>query len=140
MPVPSRWMIRAALVYLCLGFGVGAVLLAAKGGGGAGGWSALRPLHIEWLLVGWIAQLTMGVAYWIFPRVLTRRDVTETSAPVWSAFVTLNAGVWLAGLGAIEPRTATGLLFVAGRLLEVVAAAIFVAAMWRRVRPGLAQM
>ena len=140
MPVPSRWMIRAALVHLLLGFSAGALLLAAKGVGGAPALWSLRPLHVEWLLVGWTAQLTMGVAYWIFPRVALRRDVSGSAAPVWFTFAALNAGVWLAALGAIEPRALNGAVVLGGRLLEVAAAAAFVAAMWRRVRPGLAQM
>ena len=133
-------MIRTALVHLLLGFTAGAALLAAKGVGGAPALWALRPLHVEWLLVGWTAQLTMGVAYWIFPRVALRRDVTGSSAPVWFTFAALNTGLWLAGLGAVEPRAFNGWAALAGRLLEVGAAAAFVVAMWRRVRPGLAQM
>ena len=140
MPPPSRWLIRAALAYLMLGFTAGAALLAAKGVGGSSALWALRPLHVEWLLVGWTAQLTMGVAYWIFPRVALRRDAGRSPAPVWFTFAALNAGVWLAGLGAVEPRALDGWLALGGRLLEVAAAIAFVAAMWRRVRPGLAQM
>ena len=140
MPLASRWMIRTALVHLLLGFTAGAALLAAKGVGGAPALWALRPLHVEWLLVGWTAQLTMGVAYWIFPRVALRRDVTGSAAPVWFTFAALNAGLWLAGLGAIEPRVLNGAVVLGGRLLEVAAAGAFVTAMWRRVRPGLAQM
>jgi hypothetical protein len=133
-------MIRFALVHLLLGFTAGAVLLAAKGVGGTPTLWALRPLHVEWLLVGWTAQLTMGVAYWIFPRVALRRDVTGSAGPVWFTFIALNAGVWLAGLGAMEPRALDGAVALGGRLLEAGAAAAFVTAMWRRVRPGLAQM
>ncbi len=140
MPAASRWMIRSALAYLVLGFTAGAWLLALKGGAAISAWWFLRPLHVEWLLVGWVAQLTMGVAYWIFPRVRLRRDVTGGGAPVWTAFVALNAGLWLAGLGAIEPRVAAGSVVLAGRMLEVGAAVAFVTAMWPRVRPGLAQM
>lgn len=140
MPAPSRWAIRAALVYLLLGFTAGAVLLAVKGVGGRAPWQILHPLHIEWLLVGWTAQLTMGVAYWIFPRISLRRDVSGSAAPVWVAFAALNIGIWLAGVGAIEPRPLGGGVALLGRLLEVAAAVVFVRAMWQRVRPGLAQM
>lgn len=140
MPPASRWAIRAAMVYLLLGFTAGAVLLLAKGWGAFTPWAGVRALHIEWLLVGWTAQLTMGVAYWIFPRVSLRRDVSGSGRDVWVAFAALNAGVWLAGLGAADPRALAGGVALAGRVLEVAAAGLFVRAMWQRVRPGLAQM
>ncbi len=140
MPAPSRWAIRAALVYLLLGFTAGAVLLAAKGGLGSVPWRVLHPLHIEWLLVGWTAQLTMGVAYWIFPRVSLRRDVSGSPRMVWLAFAMLNVGIWLAGIGAIAPRPLEGTVTLLGRLCEVSAAVVFARVMWPRVRPGLAQM
>ncbi len=140
MPAPSRWAIRAALLYLLLGFTAGAALLAAKGGGGSVPWRMLYPLHTEWLLVGWTAQLTMGVAYWIFPRVSLRRDVSGSTAPVWLAFAMLNVGIWLVGIGAIEPRALDGAVALLGRLNEVAAAVVFARVMWPRVRPGLAQL
>jgi hypothetical protein len=40
----------------------------------------------------------------------------------------------------MEPRVLNGAVVLGGRLLEVAAAAAFVVAMWRRIRPGLAQM
>lgn len=68
MPRLSQWLIRTALIYLLLGFTLGALLLTHKGIPlHPALWSWL-PTHIEFLLMGWIAQLTMGVAFWILPR------------------------------------------------------------------------
>ncbi|RMF57124.1 MAG: hypothetical protein D6746_11550, partial [Bacteroidetes bacterium] len=82
-------MCRCAVVYLVAGTGVGGLLLVDKAlGTGADLWW-LRPLHIEWLAVGWMAQLAMGVAFWIFPR----RGAPPRQAWMRLAFVLLNAGL-----------------------------------------------
>ena len=68
MPQLSRWTVRAAYFNLLLGFTLGALILANKGmflHPAIWGW---LPAHIELLLVGWIVQLVMGVAFWIAPR------------------------------------------------------------------------
>jgi len=48
--------------------------------------------HVEFLLIGWTVQLTMGVAFWILPRFEggTSRGAVGYA---WLAFVLLNAGV-----------------------------------------------
>lgn len=133
MPRVSVWFVRASLCHLVAGFALGALMLASKGVAviPAGIW-ALRAVHIEMLLVGWMIQLVMGVAVWIFPRMGLRRAPQRSAATAWLAFALLNSGVLLASLG--------GTLFVAGRLLEVAAAASFVAHLWGRVTPGLSEI
>jgi hypothetical protein len=130
MPRLSQWYIRASFIYLLLGFTFGALLLAHKGQPlHPALWSWL-PAHIEWLLFGWVVQLTLGVAFWIMPRfwVEPRRGNT-TGAYV--AFVLLNAGIWLAALGPVLrlPPWALG----TGRLLEVAAVLAFALAVWPRI-------
>ena len=130
MPRISRWFLRAALLYLALGFTLGAVLLWNKGLPIAASIPRLLPAHMEFLLVGWTIQLVMGVALWIFPRFgagpAARRDEFG-----WAAFVLLNAGVLLVAMGAALP----------GRTLEVLAAATFGFHIWTRVRAsGLSPM
>lgn len=138
MPRVSVWFVRAALVHLALGFTAGAVLLAGKGVPLVPGIAPrLRPAHMEFLLVGWTIQLVMGVAIWIFPRFRLSELAYGRMWAAWLAFVLLNAGVWLVALsGWLAPGAALG-----GRLLEIAAAAAFVANLWGRVRPfGLSQI
>jgi hypothetical protein len=129
MPLVSAWFVRASLCHLVGGFFLGAYLLTSKGGalGGAAAPAALRGVHIEMLLVGWLIQLVMGVAIWIFPRFAVRQSPHRSAVTAWLAFGLLNAGVFVAGLSGVV---------LAGRLLEIAAAAAFAAHLWRRVSPA----
>ncbi|HEU5262847.1 MAG TPA: hypothetical protein VFU41_15615 [Gemmatimonadales bacterium] len=142
MPVVSRWFIRASLVNLALGFTLGALLLWNKGLPIDSTLARLVPAHIEFLVAGWVIQLVMGVATWIFPRFGVRRSPYGSETAAWVAFALLNAGVWLAGVGPIVGRGAgAAILPVAGRLAEVAAAVVFAANIWARVRAsGLSEI
>lgn len=130
MPRLSRWMIRAALAYLLLGFTFGALLLAHKGVPLHPGLWAWRPAHIEFLLWGWIVQLTMGMAFWILPRYWQKpRRPNERYAQI--AFVLLNLGIWLVVAGTTF-RAGSGAL-LAGRAVQLGAALFFARHAWGRV-------
>ncbi|HTI06830.1 MAG TPA: hypothetical protein VL549_16125 [Gemmatimonadales bacterium] len=130
MPSISRWFLRAALLYLALGFTVGALLLWNKGLGIHPAIPHLLPAHMEFLLVGWTIQLVMGVALWIFPR-FGAATMAKRDSLGWAAFVLLNIGVWLVIAGTP----------VLGRIAEVAAAAVFATHVWTRVRAsGLSPM
>jgi hypothetical protein len=130
MPRLTRWSTRAALLYLLAGFSVGALILADKGLRLNPGIWRLLPLHIEFLLLGWTAQLALGVAYWILPRIEGGRP---REAFAWAALGLLNLGTAAAGLGAsLAPA---GWAAPLGRALELAAAAAFAYHAWPRVRP-----
>jgi hypothetical protein len=80
------------------------------------------------LLVGWMIQLVMGVAIWIFPRFVLRRAPQRSAVTAWLALALLNCGVLLVSLG--------GSFLAAGRLIEIVAAASFAVHLWGRVSPA----
>lgn len=130
MPRLSQWMVRAAFVYLLLGFTVGALLLAHKGAPlHPALWSWL-PVHIEFLLLGWIVQLTMGVAFWILPRYWQKpRRPRPMSAQI--AFGLLNVGIWLVVAGTTFRAGRWALL--AGRTVEMSAVLFFAHHAWTRI-------
>lgn len=132
MPRASRWFIRASLIHLFAGFTIGALLLINKAAPLSPMLWRLLPLHLELLLVGWIVQLTMGVAFWILPR-FGRGRARGNEAAVWLALLLLNLGVTLAGLGPALGLSAW--TRVIGRLLQVAAVVAFGANAWRRVKP-----
>ncbi len=133
MPRLSRWFLRAALIHLLLGFTLGAALLAHKGLGLDPRLWRVLPAHMDSLLWGWTAQLAMGVAYWILPRVSGRRP---RPALAWAAFVLLNLGVLAVDLASL--LAAPGWLIPVGRLVEAAAGLSFALHAWQRVRPTFA--
>ena len=130
MPRLSCWFVRAALIHLALGFTLGSLLLFNKGVPLHPLVWRLLPAHIEFLLLGWTAQLALGVAFWILPRF---RGSRGDDRPAWAAFVLLNAGVWLAGAGA--SLAAPAVIPFLGRAVEVGAAVAFAVHAWPRIRP-----
>jgi hypothetical protein len=128
MPRLSVFQVRAAMIYLLLGFGMGGLLLSNKGMPFAGWVWSLLPAHIEFLVIGWTAQLAMGVAFWILPRYPGGSRGSERIA--WISAVLLNAGVIFAAGSIFEP-----LLLPIGRVLQTLAAFLFALAAWGRVKP-----
>ena len=132
MPRLSVWFLRSALISLALGFTLGALLLFNKGIPISPFLWQLLPAHIEFLLVGWIVQLIMGVGFWILPRFLyepKRGNVTLA----WLAFWLVNLGIWLSSLGPLLASSAW--IGAAGLVAEVLAALAFAFHAWRRVKP-----
>lgn len=129
MPRLSVWYIRAALIYLGVGFSFGGLILWHKGVPFHPLVWRLLPTHIEFLLFGWIVQLGLGVAYWILPRIQTRRG---NMALAWLAWGLLNGGVWLVALSSL--LAAPVVIGFVGRLAETGAALAFAVHSWPRVK------
>ncbi len=129
MPRLSRWFIRAALLYLAVGFTFGALLLGNKGYPFAPWLWRLLPSHIEFMVIGWTMQLILGVGFWILPRFRGERG---RMAPAWTAFALLNAGVLLAALAPLLGGSSW--LVTVGRAAEAGAAASFAIHAWPRIK------
>lgn len=132
MPRLSAWFVRAALLYLALGFTFGGLLLANKGVPLHPLTWRLLPAHIEFLLFGWTLQLAFGVAFWILPRWQTQRGNVR---PAWAALLLVNTGVWLVVLAGWLNWPTWSL--VIGRLLETAAVTAFAVHAWPRVKPWM---
>lgn len=145
MPFESRIFVKAGIVYLLLTFAAGAGMLVAQAFG------AQVPFIVEVEhghlgFVGWLVNVVMGVALWMFP--LDRERFPETqgrypvAAPLW-CFYLLNGGLVVRVL--VEPwlqlsgtdgaaRTAGSVLLAASGIAQLAAVIIFVAVVWRRTR------
>ena len=132
MPRLSVWFIRASLVYLGLGFTLGAFMLADEGLSMMPDAARLLPAHMEFLMIGWLLQLALGVAYWILPR-FVQGPPRGNEAMTWVSLFLINGGVWLVAASTLLPFT---WLVPAGRTLEIVSALAFLWVAWRRVRPS----
>ncbi|MFN8472017.1 MAG: hypothetical protein U0822_07495 [Anaerolineae bacterium] len=137
MPPLGRLMVRTALVWLLVGFTLGGLVLANKG---LGWWPALwrfRASHAHILLAGWMVQFSVGVAFWILPRLGGGSRGRERL--VWLGYVALNAGVACGFLYDLlvtsVNQAAVRLLPLAAGVLYVVAFVLFAAQLWPRVLP-----
>lgn len=131
MPRLSALSIKAALLYLLVGFTLGQLMLSNKGIPIHPGLWRLLPAHIEFLLVGWTAQLGLAVAHWIIPRF--RGGDYGRPGLAWLSIGLLNAGVLMAGLGPVLDMP-PWVRFV-GRAAEIGAVVAFAIYIWPRVRP-----
>jgi hypothetical protein len=150
MPTTSRVFVKASIVYLCLGAGLGALLLINRWVPLGAKIASLTGSHVEMLVAGWLTQLIMGVAWWLFPPLAIRlrpdapRPVRSgqrqrgNEALLWATFVCLNAGVLLRAI--FEPlygwtrRGFYGFLAGGSGILVAAAAVLFVMNLWSRVR------
>lgn len=112
MPRASVWFVRAALVHLVLGFALGGLLLAARDRPLDLPAAALLGAHRDVVLIGWMAQCTVGVAWWILPKYPTE----PARGPAWPAVAgwwLLNGGVVAAALGRPLGGAAAGYAAIA---------------------------
>jgi heme/copper-type cytochrome/quinol oxidase subunit 1 len=138
MPRLSCWFVRAALLHLGSGVLIGGLLLSAKGFPAALGWAwSLLIAHIQLLIVGWLIQFALGVAYWILPRLDGAGERGRPGA-AWFSFVALNTGTLLAALAlslrAVLPEPWPLVLGGGAALLQVNAVAAFGWHAWPRLR------
>jgi hypothetical protein len=131
MPRLSVWFVRCSLLYLLLGLTLGSLLLVNKGASLTPWIWTLLPAHMEFLLLGWMAQLAMGVAFWILPRFGSGQPRGRVPV-IYSAFVLLNSGIWMV---ALQPYSGSDLLTFGGRALEALSGVLFLFGSWHRIKP-----
>jgi hypothetical protein len=115
MPPLSRFTVRASLIYMFLGFSLGGIMLANEGLRWNPSIDLLVPVHVDLLLYGWLAQLILGVAYWILPRTGAGRG---SLAVALAAAALLNLGTVVLVMASLSlwpsPAPTIGMSAVAG--------------------------
>lgn len=131
----QRWMIRAALIYLVIGVSLGFVMYLAPLFPDAGLYR-FRSVHIHLLLVGFMLQIVMGVALWMFPRMAVDPHYTPPRRGM-TLFVLLNCGVFLRSAGELYgmvPVNTAYFVGLAGAGLQLIAILFFLSLILSRVR------
>jgi hypothetical protein len=97
--------------------------------------AAVHLAAVHLLTVGWLLQLIIGVAFWMFPRHPTSPPRGDTRYGWW-AFGLLNAGLLLRLLG--EPWrlgfAGPSWPLVASALLQLAGVAFAITLLWPRIR------
>jgi hypothetical protein len=113
VPPLSVLFIRTALLALVAGSLGGALMLSAKAGMPARIPAWIHGWHIELMLLGWFGNLTLGVAYWMFPKHAKGKERGSPIPPA-VAYALLHLGMVLSALGVMT-----------GRILELLAMVAF---------------
>lgn len=130
MPSQSIWMIRSSLLYLILSVSIGTVILLQKVITLHPFIWALLPVHYEMAIWGWIVQLAMGTAYWMFPRKLEGPKRGPNWAG-WTVVLTLNTGLILLVLSTLIRSFTYSAVF--GRGFILISVLIFAILMLQRI-------
>lgn len=137
MPTSSRWFIRTALVYLLAALTVGVLYLSRTLWDAPARLVLLWPVYLHLLVMGWLTQLIFGVALWMFPRRSSDHPYGDPWV-AWSIFMALNMGLVLRAVAepllGLGPARLWDAVLIAASVLQVLAGAGFVLAIWQRVR------
>lgn len=136
MPRLTRWLIRTALLYfvaaLVLGVAQVSPALRMQSSWLANAW----PGYVHLFMLGWLSQLIVGVAFWLFPR----RGAADNRIWLgWTGYALVNAGllirVALEPAEIARPTPQLGWLLAVAALAQLAGAAAWVGLLWPRVRP-----
>jgi uncharacterized membrane-anchored protein len=86
------------------------------------------------LLNGWLIQLSLGVAYWILPRVYLRERGRRAWA--WAGFAVFQMGLALTLITAASlwmPEASR--FFAPSLILQMIGVALFAVHAWPRIKP-----
>lgn len=97
------------------------------------GFAYLRPIYIHLLTIGWLTQLIMGVAYWMFPKF--SKEVPRGNEKLsWTVYTLLNLGLIFRAIGEGFPGAGLGWTLVLSALCLFLTAWGFVFNTWARVK------
>lgn len=137
MPLLTRWFLKSALVYLVTSLLVGVALAAQEALGLPSAIAALMPVYFHLFMVGFVAQMIFGVAFWMFPR--SSKDAPRASERLaLVTYVSLNAG--LIGRTVAEPTLALwpgavwAAILILAAALQWIGALAFAVNTWARVK------
>jgi hypothetical protein len=137
MPLLSRTFIKAGLIYFVLALIAGALTVARPVLNLPATIGALYPVYLHLLMVGWVTQLIIGVAYWMFPKYSKERP-RRSERLGWAVFGLLNVGLILRAFGepllVVKPEWNVGWMLAASAVLQALGGWAFVINTWGRVK------
>jgi hypothetical protein len=140
MPPIARAFVKAAFAYLLVAFLLGALMMLDRWLNISRWLKVVYASQIHLLMVGWITQLTIGVAYWMFPRFLKEQDPRPRGSDrlAWGIFACLNVGLLLRftvePVSFLAPSPWLNALLALSATVQAAAAIGFGLLIWGRVR------
>jgi hypothetical protein len=141
MPAIARTYVKAAFLYFVAAFLLAALMMLDRWLNFSRWLKLVYLSQLHLLLVGWLTQLAIGVAYWIFPRFLKEQDPQPRGSDAlgWGVLVCLNLGLLLRFLVEpfylMGPQSWLAVLMALSGVLQALAALGFGLLIWGRIRP-----
>lgn len=139
MPRITRIFVKTALAYFVAAMALG-LLLALRPllpGGWLDGLGGVWPVYWHLFMLGWVTQLIMGIAYWMFPR-FSREQPRGSDRLAWVTYALLNGGLLLRAIAEPQlqrpPAALWAMLVAAAALLQWGGGMAFVANTWTRIK------
>jgi len=137
MPTLTRVFIKTGLVYFLMAMVVGVALAAPTVIHLPQGFAALRPVYFHLFMVGWVLQLIIGIAYWMFPK-LSKQEPRGSTALGWLVYGCLNVGLMFRAVGevllALQPGVEIGWTLAVAAVLQLIGGWGFIVNTWLRVK------
>lgn len=137
MPLITRLFIKSAFVYLIVALLIGLLLAVAPRFDLPPFVRTLNPVYFHLFLVGWVTELIIGVAYWMFPK-FSREQPRGSVTLAWATYCLLNLGLLLRIVAepivTLQASNFWGWMLVAAAVLQWLAALTFVANTWPRIK------
>jgi hypothetical protein len=140
MPAVARAYIRAAFLYFIVALVVGALMMLDRWLNVSRWLKVVYVSQLHLLVVGWLSQLAIGVAYWMFPRFLKEQDPRPRGSDrlAWTVLICLNAGLLLRFIVEpfylLGPSTGLAAAVALSGVLQALAAVLFAWLVWGRIR------
>ncbi len=140
MPPIARAYVRAAFLYFIVAFVIGALMMLDRWLNVSRWLKVVYVSQLHLLVVGWLTQLAIGVAYWMFPRFLKGQDPRPRGSDrlAWMVLICLNAGLLLRFIVEpfylMGPSTWLAAVVALSGVLQALAAVLFAWLVWGRIR------
>lgn len=137
MPPITRTFIKTGLLYLIAALLTGLLVAGYLPLGWPAWMAALSPVYFHLFMVGWVTQLIIGVAFWMFPK-FTKEQPRGSATLAWAVYGLLNSGLLLRAVvepaQSIQPQPFLGGLLLLSALLQWLGGVTFVVNTWPRVK------
>lgn len=137
MPPITRWFIKASLVYLIVAISTGLLIAANSLWRFSAFIAGSGPVYFHLFMVGWITQLIIGVALWMFPK-YTSQQPRRSDRLSWFVFGVINSGLALRAIfepiNTIQPGQLWGYPVALSAILQWIGGIGFVINIWPRVK------
>ncbi len=137
MPPLTRWFLKSALAYLVMSLLIGVTLAAQEALRLPSAVAALNPVYVHLFMVGFVAQMIFGVAFWMFPR--SSKDAPRGSERLaLVTYIALNAGLIARTVAepllALRPGAVWAAILILSAVFQWLAALAFAVNTWARVK------